>query len=48
MKRLGKLQWSQEEEKWGLTGLLHDVDFDLSKHSIVRARWLENGNLAKK
>ncbi|TYP47029.1 HD domain-containing protein [Thermosediminibacter litoriperuensis] len=39
MRRLAR-HFGEDEEKWGLTGLLHDVDFDrvkddLSKHSLV-------------
>lgn len=39
--------FGQDEEKWGLTGLLHDIDYekvkdDLSQHSLLGAKILEN------
>ena len=38
--------FGEDEEKWGLTGLLHDIDYekvknDLSQHSLVGAKMLE-------
>jgi len=40
------------EEKWGLTGLLHDIDYekvkdDLSQHSLVGAKMLEDLGIDK-
>lgn len=37
--------FGEDEEKWGLTGLLHDIDYekvkdDLSQHSLVGAKML--------
>lgn len=45
MKALAK-KLGEDEEKWGLTGLLHDIDYeitvkDLHKHSIVGANMLK-------
>ena len=39
------LHFNQNEEKWGLTGLLHDIDYektqnDPTQHSLVGARFL--------
>jgi len=41
-----------DEEKWGLTGLLHDIDYektkgDPSQHSLVGARLLEDLGMDK-
>jgi uncharacterized protein len=45
-------RFNQEEEKWGLAGLLHDIDYekvkdDLSQHSLVGAKMLEDFGLDK-
>lgn len=39
--------FGENEEKWGLAGLLHDIDYekvknDLSQHSLVGAKMLED------
>jgi putative nucleotidyltransferase with HDIG domain len=40
-------KYGEDEELWGMTGLLHDGDYeeypDLSEHTYVMARWLEEG-----
>ena len=38
--------FSENEEKWGLAGLLHDLDYDLTfkdlpNHGITTAKWLD-------
>ena len=42
----------EDEEKWGLAGLLHDIDYekvkdDLSQHSLLGAKMLEGLGLDK-
>lgn len=42
--------FSEDEEKWGLAGLLHDIDYEkvkdnLSEHSLVGAKMLEEAGL---
>ena len=49
MKELA-LYFHEDEEKWALAGLLHDIDYeqvknDLSQHSLVGAKMLENFGL---
>ena len=44
--------FGQDEEKWGLAGLLHDIDYekvknDLSQHSLVGAKMLEDFGIEK-
>jgi hypothetical protein len=51
MRALGK-HFGEDEEKWGLTGLLHDIDYeetkdDPSQHSLIGAKFLENLGLDK-
>ena len=49
MRRLAK-HFAEDEELWGLTGILHDLDYDETandpqKHSLVTADWLKDYNL---
>jgi len=42
--------FEQDEEKWGLTGLLHDIDYervqeDISQHSLIGAQMLKEAGL---
>lgn len=51
MKGLAR-HFKEDEEKWGLTGLLHDIDYektknDPSQHSLVGAKILEDQGLSK-
>lgn len=44
--------FGEDEEKWGLTGLLHDIDYektkgDPSQHSLVGAKMLEDLGIDK-
>jgi len=44
--------FNEDEEKWGLAGLLHDIDYekvkgDLSRHSLVGAKMLEDLGVEK-
>jgi len=44
--------FKEDEEKWGLAGLLHDIDFekvkdDLSQHSLIGAKMLEDLEIEK-
>ena len=44
--------FSEDEEKWGLTGLLHDIDYEKTKdnpsqHSLVGAKMLEDLGIDK-
>lgn len=44
--------FSEDTEKWGLAGLLHDIDYELTKdnpqqHSIIGAEMLEKSGLDK-
>ncbi len=45
-------KFDEDEDKWGLTGLLHDIDYEkteggLSQHSLVGAKMLEDLGLEK-
>jgi len=51
MKALAR-RFNEDEEKWGLAGLLHDIDYekvkdDMSQHSLVGAKMLEDLGLDK-
>ncbi|MCI4463473.1 MAG: HDIG domain-containing protein [Caldisericum sp.] len=40
-------RFNEDEEKWGLTGLLHDIDYEETKenpeiHSKIGAQWLKD------
>jgi len=44
--------FQEDEEKWGLTGLLHDIDYEKTKdnpkqHSLIGAQILEEAGLDK-
>ncbi len=45
-------KFGEDREKWGLAGLLHDIDYekvkdDLSRHSLVGAKMLEDLGINK-
>jgi len=45
-------RFKEDENKWGLAGLLHDIDYekvkdDLSQHSLVGAKMLEDLGIEK-
>lgn len=49
MKRVAE-HLNQDTEMWGLTGLLHDLDYDqtaedFDKHSLLTCEWLKEYNL---
>lgn len=51
MKGLAR-HFGQDEDKWGLTGLLHDIDYEKTqndpvRHSLVGARFLEDKGIDK-
>lgn len=51
MKRLAK-EFGEEEDKWALAGLLHDIDYeiigeDFSKHGLIGEKILEENGLDK-
>lgn len=51
MKRLAQ-HFGEDEEKWGLAGLLHDIDYDDTKdkpelHSLEGAKMLEEMGLSQ-
>ncbi|OGZ33663.1 MAG: phosphohydrolase [Candidatus Portnoybacteria bacterium RBG_19FT_COMBO_36_7] len=44
--------FGQDKEKWGMVGLLHDIDYervksDLAQHSLVGAKMLEDAGFEK-
>ena len=43
--------FSEDEETWGLSGLLHDIDYELTKddplkHSLLGSEWLKEKGLS--
>ena len=45
------VKFDQDVEKWGLTGLLHDIDYEVTKtdpeqHSLIGAEWLKEIGLS--
>jgi len=49
MRRVAE-HFSEDVEMWGLTGLLHDLDYDetvndFDRHSLLTCQWLEDYNL---
>ncbi len=51
MKELAQ-HFAEDEEKWGMTGLLHDIDYEETKdkpgeHSLIGAKYLEEQNIDK-
>jgi len=51
MKSLAR-HFNEDEEKWGLTGLLHDIDYEKTKnnpgqHSLIGAKILEDLGIDK-
>jgi putative nucleotidyltransferase with HDIG domain len=51
MKALAR-HFSEDEERWGLTGLLHDIDYekvkdDLNQHSLLGAEMLQKLELGE-
>jgi putative nucleotidyltransferase with HDIG domain len=45
MKALA-MHFGENEEKWGITGLMHDIDYEVTKddpvkHSLIGAEWLK-------
>ncbi|MGB9695169.1 MAG: HDIG domain-containing metalloprotein [Caldisericaceae bacterium] len=44
------VKFGEDEEKWGITGLLHDIDYEVTKedpdkHSLIGAEWLKEMGL---
>ncbi len=49
MRRLAR-HFGEDEELWGLTGILHDLDYDETandpeKHSLITVEWLKDYDL---
>lgn len=52
MRRLAR-HFDEDVETWGLTGLLHDLDYDqtvndFDRHSVLTCEWLKDYNLDEK
>jgi putative nucleotidyltransferase with HDIG domain len=47
MKKLAK-QFGQDEDRWGLTGLLHDLDYELTKDDFSKHGFLTEEILTQK
>lgn len=52
MKELAKY-FKEDEEKWGIVGLLHDIDYEETKdnpekHSLIGAEYLQGQNIDEK
>jgi putative nucleotidyltransferase with HDIG domain len=52
MRRLAQ-HFNEDEKMWGLTGLLHDLDYDetvdhFDQHSVLTCEWLKEYNLDEK
>ena len=46
MRKLAK-RFGEDEEQWGLIGLLHDIDWDISKNSDISQHTIRAVNILK-